>query len=107
MTARVTGPDGRWYLYLSAGLQPVYVAEQPRSSSAADTAHTGFALLCSWLAEERPGADPLPRFATIRNEAGETFPVHAGAVCGIEGLAGRRILPKPPQPQPARAEVRR
>jgi hypothetical protein len=94
MTQTVSGPDGRMYLHISAGLEPVFVAEQPRQSSAADTPHTGFALLSGWLAEPRPGADPRPVFARVRCEDGSLLPVHAGAICPIDGLAAHRILPK-------------
>jgi hypothetical protein len=82
------------YLHISAGLEPVFVADQPRQTSAADQAHVGFALLSGWLAEPRPGADPRPVYARVRCEDGSLLSVHAGAICPVAGLAARRILPK-------------
>jgi hypothetical protein len=95
MTARVTGPDGRLYLHEPGGLEPVFVADQPRQRSAFDQPMTGFALLCGWLAREDARGQLVRQYAQVRREDGTTMPVAAGAVCGIAGLAARRILPRP------------
>lgn len=79
--------DRRSYQHRYAGLEPVFVADAGRSSSAWPCA-TGHALLVAWLDPIDP-ADP--RLADVRIATGELRTVPAGAVCSAANLAAFRI----------------
>ena len=93
MTAIVTGPDGRPYLYTAAPHRPVYVTDMPRITSAADQAHTGHATLVATLDPVQPGLEPL---AKVRLPSNRVIDVLARHIAEPTGLAARRILPALP-----------
>ncbi len=91
MTAIVTGHDGRHYHWIPGGLDPVFVAEQPRSSDARATPHSGHALLVAVL-EPVLGGEPM---AQVRLPSGGLIQVAAARICAADNLAARRLAPAP------------
>jgi hypothetical protein len=90
MTAIVTGHDRRPYLYTAVPHRPVYVADMPRITSAADQAHTGHAVLVAMLEPIQPGLETL---AKVRLPSHRVIDVLARHLAEPAGLAARRILP--------------
>lgn len=91
MTAIVTGHDGRPYIHSAASGEAVFVAEQVRMGSACGTPHTGFATLLGWLDPMRDGET----LARVRLPGGAIIDVRASAVCPAQGVAARRLGPRP------------
>jgi hypothetical protein len=89
MTAIITAPDGRTYEWTSGGLEPVFVAEQVRTSAAHATPHIGHALLVARL-EPVMGGEPM---AQVRLPAGGLVQVAAARICAATNLATRRLGP--------------
>jgi hypothetical protein len=90
MTAIVTGPDGRAYLFTRLPDRPVFVADMPRVTSAAGQPHTGHATLLAQLDPVQPGSEPL---AKVRLPTGRLIDVLACHIHEPGALAARRILP--------------
>jgi hypothetical protein len=90
MTAIVTGPDGRPYLFTRLPDRPVFVADMPRMGSACAQPHTGHATLLAQLDPVRPGSEPL---AKVWLPNGRLIDVLACHIHEPGALATRRILP--------------
>lgn len=89
MTAIVVGNDGRSYHWISGGLEPVFVADQIRTSSASGTPHIGQALLVARL-EPVLGGEAM---AQVRLASGGLIQVAAARICAATNLAARRLGP--------------
>lgn len=82
---------GRTYARRRAEREPVFVADQPRQSSAYDQAHLGPALLIEYLEPLMPQHE---RLAYVRLADGRVLDVAAAHLCPATGLAAHRILPR-------------
>jgi hypothetical protein len=82
---------------LRSAREEVFVADQPGRRPARYAAHTGHALLLGWLDPAGHAGEPLAR---LRLPDGTLRTVAAAHVCPADGLARRRILPRPAPPTP-------
>jgi hypothetical protein len=81
--------------------EPVFVAEQPRTSSACDTPHTGPATLLAWM-DPTLGGEPL---GIVKLPSGRLLNIRASAIASAANLATIRLNPAT-RPAPASATRR-
>lgn len=101
MTVTLTQLGDRTFSLRGVPPEPVFIAEQPRTSSACDTPHTGPATLMAWL-DPTLGGEAL---GIVKLPSGRLLNIRASAIASAANLATIRLSPAT-RPAPRATEGR-